>query len=248
MADLILRVQDLHKYFGDARVLQGVSLDVVRGEVVVLIGPSGSGKSTFLKCLNRLEEPTRGKIFLENMEVTGSSVDLPHIRRQMGMVFQHLNLFPHMTAIENVMEGPRTVLKVPLHQARKQALELLAKVSLADKADMKPIELSGGQQQRVAIARALAMDPKVMLFDEVTSALDPELVGEVLTVMKQLADEGMTMLVVTHEMHFGQRVADRVVMFDQGVIVEEGPPEKIFSRADHERTKRFLSQLSWEAA
>ncbi len=247
MVDLILQVQDLHKYFGDVRVLQGVSLNVVRGEVVVLIGPSGSGKSTFLKCLNRLEEPTRGKIFLENTEVTGPSVDLPHIRRQMGMVFQHLNLFPHMTAIENVMEGPRTVLKVRPHEARGRAMDLLAKVSLADKADMKPVELSGGQQQRVAIARALAMDPKVMLFDEVTSALDPELVGEVLTVMKQLADEGMTMIVVTHEMHFGQRVADRVVMFDQGVIVEDGPPEKIFSRADHNRTKRFLSQLSWEA-
>jgi ABC-type polar amino acid transport system ATPase subunit len=247
MADLILQVQDLHKYFGDVRVLQGVSLNVARGEVVVLIGPSGSGKSTFLKCLNRLEEPTRGKIFLENTEVTGPSVDLPHIRRQMGMVFQHLNLFPHMTAIENVMEGPRTVLKVRPHEARARAMELLAKVSLADKADMKPVELSGGQQQRVAIARALAMDPKVMLFDEVTSALDPELVGEVLTVMKQLADEGMTMIVVTHEMHFGERVADRVIMFDQGVIIEEGPPEKIFSRADHERTKRFLSQLSWEA-
>jgi len=245
MPDIILRVQDLQKAFDGLPVLRGVSLDVTRGEVVVLIGPSGSGKSTLLRCLNGLEEPTGGRIFLDGTEVTKAGADLPRIRRHMGMVFQHLNLFPHMSVVENVMEGPRTVLGMPTAQARGRAMQLLTKVSVADKATMKPAELSGGQQQRVAIARALAMDPKVMLFDEVTSALDPELVGEVLTVMKQLADEGMTMLVVTHEMHFGRRVADRVVMLDHGLIVEEGPPDVIFTQPTQERTKRFLSQLSW---
>ena len=248
MADPIIRVEDLHISFGTLHVLRGITLSVARGEVIVIIGGSGSGKSTFLKCLNRLEEPSRGKIFLEGVEITGARADLPRVRRDMGMVFQHLNLFPHMTAIENIMEGPRTVLKMSREAARERALGLLEKVSLSDKANSKPSELSGGQQQRVAIARALAMDPKVMLFDEVTSALDPELVGEVLTAMKRLADEGMTMIVVTHEMSFGRRVADRVMMFDQGLIIEEGPPEKVFSRAEHERTRRFLNQLSWEGA
>jgi polar amino acid transport system ATP-binding protein len=246
--DAIIRVQDLHKHFGALHVLRGVNLEVARGEVVVIIGPSGSGKSTFLRCVNRLEEPSRGRIWLEGMDITGPRVDLPRVRRQIGMVFQHFNLFPHRTALENVMEGPRTVLRVTREEARARAQRLLAKVGLADKVDVKPSALSGGQQQRVAIARALALDPKVMLFDEVTSALDPELVGEVLTVMKQLADEGMTMLVVTHEMHFGEKVADRVVMFDEGVIIEEGPPKRVFTRADHERTRRFLSQLHWEGA
>jgi polar amino acid transport system ATP-binding protein len=248
MADVIIRVQDLHKHFGALHVLRGVNLEVVRGEVVVIIGPSGSGKSTFLRCLNRLEEPSRGRIWLEGRDITDAQVNLPQVRRQIGMVFQHFNLFPHRTALENVMEGPRTVLRVGRDEARSRAQRLLAKVGLADKVDAKPSTLSGGQQQRVAIARALAMDPKVILFDEVTSALDPELVGEVLTVMKRLADEGMTMLVVTHEMHFGEKVADRVVMFDEGVIIEEGPPKRVFTRADHERTRRFLSQLHWEGA
>ncbi len=246
MADAILRVENLHMAFGALQVLRGVSLTVTRGEVVVIIGPSGSGKSTFLRCLNRLEEPTRGRILLGEVEITGPGVDLPRVRRDIGMVFQHFNLFPHMTALGNVMEGPRTVLRVSPAEARQRALGLLEKVGLSDKADVKPAQLSGGQQQRVAIARALAMDPKVMLFDEVTSALDPELVGEVLTVMKRLADDGMTMLVVTHEMPFGERVADRVLMFDEGVIVEAGPPAKIFTKADHERTRRFLNQLHWE--
>jgi ABC-type polar amino acid transport system ATPase subunit len=246
MADPIIRVEDLHISFGALHVLRGINLSVARGEVIVIIGGSGSGKSTFLKCLDRLEEPSRGRIFLEGVEITGPRADLPRVRRDMGMVFQHLNLFPHMTAIENIMEGPRTVLKMSREAARERALGLLEKVSLSDKVNSKPSELSGGQQQRVAIARALAMDPKVMLFDEVTSALDPELVGEVLTAMKRLADEGMTMIVVTHEMSFGRRVADRVLMFDQGLIIEEGPPEKVFSRAEHERTRRFLNQLSWE--
>ncbi|MBI3455059.1 MAG: amino acid ABC transporter ATP-binding protein [Candidatus Rokubacteria bacterium] len=242
----MLRVENLHMAFGALQVLRGVSLTVTRGEVVVIIGPSGSGKSTFLRCLNRLEEPTRGRILLGEVEITGPGVDLPRVRRDIGMVFQHFNLFPHMTALGNVMEGPRTVLRVSPAEARQRALGLLEKVGLSDKADVKPAQLSGGQQQRVAIARALAMDPKVMLFDEVTSALDPELVGEVLTVMKRLADDGMTMLVVTHEMPFGERVADRVLMFDEGVIVEAGPPAKIFTKADHERTRRFLNQLHWE--
>jgi polar amino acid transport system ATP-binding protein len=246
VADPIIRVEDLHKHFGVMHVLRGVNLEVARGEVVVIIGPSGSGKSTFLRCLNRLEEPSRGRIWLEGTDITDPRVHLPRVRRQIGMVFQHFNLFPHRTALENVMEGPRTVLRVGREEARTRARQLLVKVGLADKVDVKPSALSGGQQQRVAIARALAMDPKVMLFDEVTSALDPELVGEVLTVMKQLADEGMTMLVVTHEMHFGEKVADRVVMFDEGVIIEEGPPKRVFTRADHERTRRFLSQLHWE--
>jgi ABC-type polar amino acid transport system ATPase subunit len=246
MTPPILRVTDLHKSYGDLAVLRGIDLDVEKGEVIVLIGPSGSGKSTFLRCLNRLEEPSRGTISLDGVEITGRQRDLHRIRRQMGMVFQHFNLFPHMTALQNVMEGPRTVLGLSRDHASERARALLAKVHLADKADSKPIELSGGQQQRVAIARALAMDPKVMLFDEVTSALDPELVGEVLTVMKQLADEGMTMLVVTHEMGFGRRVADRVLMFDEGRVIEQGPPEQLFTAATQERTRRFLQQLEWE--
>ena len=246
MADVVVRVEDLHKSFDTLEVLKGVSINVQRGEVVVIIGASGSGKSTFLKCLNRLEEPNRGRIFLEDVEITSPKTDLPKVRRNIGMIFQQFNLFPHMSAIQNVMEGPRTVLRMPAERAREHATQLLDKVGLSDKLDVKPGQLSGGQQQRVAIARALAMEPKVMLFDEVTSALDPELVGEVLTVMKRLADEGMTMLVVTHEMQFGERVADRVVMFDEGVILEEGPPDKMFHRADSERTRRFLNQLHWE--
>lgn len=248
MADLIIRVEDLHKRFGSLHVLRGINLEVSRGEVVVLIGPSGSGKSTFLRCLNRLEEPSAGKIFLDGTEITDPRANLPTVRRNIGMVFQHLNLFPHMTALENVMEGPRTVLRTPRQEALALAMSRLEKVGLLDKINVKPAQLSGGQQQRVAIARALAMDPKVMLFDEVTSALDPELVGEVLTVMKQLADDGMTMIVVTHEMHFGEKVADRVLMFDEGIVIEEGPPDKIFTKADHERTRRFLNQLHWEGA
>jgi len=248
MAEVIIRVEDLHKRFGSLHVLRGINMEVSRGEVVVLIGPSGSGKSTFLRCLNRLEEPSAGKIFLDGMEITDPRANLPNVRRNIGMVFQHLNLFPHMTALENVMEGPRTVLRTPRQEALALAMSRLEKVGLLDKINVKPAQLSGGQQQRVAIARALAMDPKVMLFDEVTSALDPELVGEVLTVMKRLADEGMTMLVVTHEMHFGEKVADRVLMFDEGIVIEEGPPDKIFTKADHERTRRFLNQLHWEGA
>jgi ABC-type polar amino acid transport system ATPase subunit len=242
----IIQVRDLHKQFGALPVIQGLTLDVRRGEVVCIIGPSGSGKSTLLRCLNRLEAPTAGTISIAGAEITARRANLPAIRRQIGMVFQHFNLFPHMTALENVMEGPRTVLHLSRAEAEARASVLLEKVGLVDKAGSKPGSLSGGQQQRVAIARALAMEPKVMLFDEVTSALDPELVGEVLNVMKELAEEGMTMVVVTHEMTFARRVADRVVFIDHGKIVEAGPPDQIFQRAQHERTRQFLSQLDWE--
>ena len=239
--------EDVHKRYGTLEVLRGVSLEVRRGEVLVIIGPSGSGKSTFLRCLNRLLAPDGGRIVVAGYEMTSPRTDLPKARRHIGLVSQHFNLYPHMTVIQNVMEGPVTVLRTPRDQARRRAADLLARVGLADKTDALPRQLSGGQQQRVAIARALAMDPAVMLFDEPTSALDPELTGEVLDVMKGLADDGMTMLVVSHEMHFASRVADRVVMFDGGTIVEEGPTGQIFTRAREERTRRFLSQLlSWE--
>lgn len=243
---VLIEVRDLWKSFGDLQVLQGIDLDIERGEVVVIIGPSGSGKSTLLRCLNRLEDPTSGSVKIDGVDITSRKANLPQIRRQVGMVFQHFNLFPHMTALENVMEGPRTVLRSRREEAERQARDLLAKVGLADKADSKPANLSGGQQQRVAIARSLAMNPNAMLFDEVTSALDPETVGEVLNVMRALADEGMTMVVVTHEMSFAERVADRVVFLDQGLLIEEGPPERIFHRAEHARTRQFLDQLNWD--
>lgn len=242
----VLRVEQLHKHYGKLHVLRGVSMSVRRGEVVVIIGPSGSGKSTFLRCLNRIEEPYSGRIFLHDEEITARGVDLPRVRRRIGMVFQQFNLFPHMTALGNVMEGPRTVLRLPHREAEELAMELLRKVGLEDKTHVRPPQLSGGQQQRVAIARALAMNPEIMLFDEVTSALDPELVDEVLRVMKRLADEGMTMIVVTHELDFARSAGDRVVMFDQGQVLEEGAPEGIFNRAREERTRRFLRQLRHE--
>jgi ABC-type polar amino acid transport system ATPase subunit len=245
VTDPIIRIDDLHKSYGAVRVLRGVSMGVARREVVAIIGPSGSGKSTILKCINRLEEPTQGRIVVEDVCITDPKVNLARVRRDIGMIFQQFNLFPHMNVVQNVMEGPCTVLKLPRDKARDRAETLLRKVGLADKLDARPGSLSGGQQQRVAIARALAMEPKVMLFDEPTSALDPELVGEVLTVMKQLADEGMTMLVVTHEMQFARKVADRVLMFDEGVIIEQGPPDRFFGSPSHERTKRFLSHLTW---
>ena len=244
--DVLIGVRDLQKSFGSLQVLRGIDLDVRRGEVVVIIGPSGSGKSTLLRCLNRLEDPTSGTVTIDGVEITSRNAKLPQVRRQVGMVFQHFNLFPHMTALENVMEGPRTVLRLNRAEAEHRARDLLTKVGLDDKADSKPANLSGGQQQRVAIARALAMNPDAMLFDEVTSALDPELVGEVLNVMRGLADEGMTMVVVTHEMSFARRVADRVIFMDEGLLVEEGPPDRIFHRAEHERTRQFLDQLHWD--
>ena len=243
----VVTVEGLHKSYGDRRVLRDVDLEVQRGEVIVIIGPSGSGKSTLLRCLNGLERVDSGRIWVDGLEVTAPKANLPVIRQRVGMVFQHFNLFPHMTAIQNVMEGPRTALKIPIEDARHRALDLLRKVGLEDRADARPSHLSGGQQQRIAIARALAMEPEVMLFDEATSALDPELIGEVLSVMKRLADDGMTMIVVTHEMQFAELVGERVIMMDDGEFVEEGIPQDIFRRAREDRTRRFLQQLHWAA-
>jgi polar amino acid transport system ATP-binding protein len=241
----VLVVEGLHKHFGPLEVLRGIDLTVQEKEVVALIGPSGSGKSTFLRCLNRLEHPNAGRIALADIEVTGRRVDLVKVRRHIGMVFQQFNLFPHMSVLENVIEGPVTALRTPRDQARILGLELLKKVGLAEKAEGRPAQLSGGQQQRVAIARALAMHPRIMLFDEPTSALDPELTVEVLNVMKRLADEGMTMIVVSHEMSFVRRVAGRLVMMDDGRIVEQGPPAEVFARPKEERTRRFLREFQW---
>ncbi|WP_456478689.1 amino acid ABC transporter ATP-binding protein [Geoglobus ahangari] len=240
---MLLRVENLHKKFGDLHVLKGVNLEVEKGEVVVIIGPSGSGKSTLLRCINRLEEPTSGRIFLDDEEITSDRVDINRIRQRIGMVFQQFNLFPHLTAIENVTLAPIKVKGMDREEAYRIGMRLLEKVGLKDKANYYPHQLSGGQQQRVAIARALAMNPEVMLFDEVTSALDPELVKEVLEVMRGLAREGMTMLVVTHEMGFAREVGDRVIFMDHGVIVEEGTPEEIFSNPREERTRRFLRMI-----
>jgi L-cystine transport system ATP-binding protein len=243
----MISVQGLYKSFGDLEVLKGIDLQIDKGKVVVIIGPSGSGKTTLLRCLNVLETPTKGIITIGDKTLDFSKKikkqEISAFRRLTGMVFQSYNLFPHMTALENVMEGPVTVKGETKEQARKKAEELLAKVGLADKANLYPFQLSGGQQQRVGIARALAMEPEVMLFDEPTSALDPELVGEVLKVMKDLANEGMTMVVVTHEMRFAKEVADEVIFMDQGVIVERGNPEKIFTAPQHERTKQFLQLI-----
>ncbi|RYD03644.1 ABC transporter [Desulforamulus aquiferis] len=250
----MIKAQDVNKTFGQLQVLKGVSLDIQLGEVVVIIGPSGSGKSTLLRCINHLESIDIGNIFFDGQSVAFQEIpggnripvkrkDIYNLRRQIGMVFQRFNLFPHMTALSNVMEGPLTVLGVTKGEARRLAESLLAKVGLANKANSYPSQLSGGQQQRVAIARALAMNPKVMLFDEPTSALDPELVGEVLNVIKDLASEGMTMLVVTHEMGFAREVADRVVFMDEGMIIETGTPEQIFSSPKHPRTREFLSNV-----
>jgi polar amino acid transport system ATP-binding protein len=241
--DILLRVEGLHKHYGALHVLRGIDLVVRRGEVVVVIGPSGSGKSSLLRCLNRLEDPSSGHIFIDGVDLAAPGVDLPRVRRNIGMVFQHFNLFPHMTALGNVAEGPRTVLRMSAPEAQKRALDLIAKVGLSDKVNARPAQLSGGQQQRVAIARALAMQPEIMLFDEVTSALDPELVAGVLAVMRRLAEEGMTMIVVTHEMEFARQVGDRVLMFENGAIVEEGKPNDLLRNPKHPSTQRFLSSL-----
>ncbi len=241
----ILHIRGLHKWFGTLHVLRGVDLSVVEGQVVCLVGPSGSGKSTLLRCINRLETPSSGQILLEGQEITRPGVNLVDVRRQMGMVFQQFNLFPHMTVLQNVMEGPLTALRMPRAEAESIGRELLRKVGLADKADARPAQISGGQQQRVAIARALAMKPKMMLFDEPTSALDPELAVEVLNSMKQLAEEGMTMIVVSHEMPFVRGVSDWLVMLDEGVVTEEGPTAEVFEQPKQERTRRFLGQFHW---
>ncbi len=238
----MIKVRNLKKQFGELEVLKGVSVDIAEREVVVVIGPSGSGKSTFLRCINYLEEPTSGEIEVDGIALSNDA-SINQVRMEVGMVFQRFNLFPHMTVLENIMLAPMKVRKMNRAEAEQRARELLAKVGLAEKAAAYPEQLSGGQQQRVAIARALAMRPKVMLFDEPTSALDPEMIKEVLEVMMSLAKEGMTMVVVTHEMGFAREVGDRVLFMDEGRIVEEGTPENIFSRAQEERTKLFLSKI-----
>ena len=239
----IIRIQNLRKAFGDNEVLKDIDFDVQKGEVVVILGPSGSGKSTMLRCINRLEEPTGGHIWLEDIEITDPKTNISEIRERIGMVFQSFNLFPHLTAQGNVMLAQRRVLKRSKAEAARVAAEQLQKVGLGDRVDYYPAQLSGGQQQRVAIARALAMDPHVMLFDEVTSALDPELVRGVLDVMKQLAAGGMTMLVVTHEMGFAREVATRAVFMEGGVIVEQGTPQEVFDNPKSDRTKDFLGHI-----
>lgn len=236
-----VEVKNLHKSFGKLDVLKGISLDIEEGEVVCLIGPSGSGKSTFLRCLNRLEETTSGTVIVDGWEISDKKININKVRENIGMVFQQFNLFPHLSVKKNIMMAPMDRKKTPKAEAEKTALELLKRVGLYDKADAYPKQLSGGQQQRVAIARALAMQPDIMLFDEPTSALDPEMVGEVLNVMKELANSGMTMVVVTHEMGFARDVADRVVFMSDGVIVEQGTPEEIFSSPKEDRTREFLN-------
>ncbi|GGB48516.1 peptide ABC transporter ATP-binding protein [Lentibacillus populi] len=239
----MIEVKDLYKKFGDLEVLKGINCKIAEQEVVCVIGPSGSGKSTFLRCLNMLEEMTSGDVVVNGYHLNDPKTNINKVRTEVGMVFQQFNLFPHRSVMENIMLAPKKVRKISDKEARERALGLLEKVGLSDKADMYPSQLSGGQQQRVAIARALAMEPKVMLFDEPTSALDPELVGEVLEVMKQLALEGMTMVVVTHEMGFAKEVGDRVLFMDEGIIMEEGDPENIFTNPELERTKGFLNKI-----
>lgn len=239
----MIEIDNLHKYFGDNEVLKGISNKIDEKEVVCIIGPSGSGKSTFLRCMNLLEDVTDGTITIDGQEITAKKTNVPKIRSQVGMVFQHFNLFPHKTALENITLGPLKVKKLSKTEAEKKGMELLERVGLTDKAHMYPGSLSGGQKQRVAICRALAMDPKVMLFDEPTSALDPELVGEVLNVMKDLANSGMTMVVVTHEMNFAREVGDRVIFIDGGYIVEEGDPNELFKNPQSERLQTFLGEI-----
>ncbi|NQP34351.1 amino acid ABC transporter ATP-binding protein [Streptococcus suis] len=243
MAEVIISIKDLHKYFGDNEVLKGIDLDIQQGEVVVIIGPSGSGKSTFLRTMNLLEVPTKGNVTFEGVDITDKSNDIFKMREKMGMVFQQFNLFPNMTVLENITLSPIKTKGMTKADAEKKAMDLLAKVGLPDKATAYPQSLSGGQQQRIAIARGLAMDPDVLLFDEPTSALDPEMVGEVLAVMQDLAKSGMTMVIVTHEMGFAREVADRVIFMDGGVIVEDGTPEDVFEHTREERTKDFLSKV-----
>ena len=239
----MIKVVDLYKSFGSLEVLKGVNNEVRKGEVVCVIGPSGSGKSTFLRCLNLLEEPTSGEVYIDGIPLTEHKKDINKLRQRVGMVFQQFNLFPHMTVMENITLAPIKLKGMSKEQACDKAIALLRKVGLADKDYEYPNKLSGGQKQRVAIARALAMDPEVMLFDEPTSALDPEMVGEVLNAMKQLATEGMTMVVVTHEMGFAREVGDRILFMDEGIIAEENTPEELFNNPKNERTKSFLSKV-----
>ena len=243
-ADNIIVARDVHKWFGDFHALRGVSTSVRRGEVVVVIGPSGSGKSTFIRTINRLEQHQRGDIIVDGVEMTDDVRNIDAIRREVGMVFQSFNLFPHLTVLQNISLAPLKVRKTPMAEAEASARELLERVGIPEQADKYPGELSGGQQQRVAIARALAMQPKIMLFDEPTSALDPEMIKEVLEVMKELASsQQMTIVAITHELGFAREVADRIVMFDEGQIVEDLPPAEFFNNPRHERVRRFLSQI-----
>ena len=239
----MIRIENLVKEFGELEVLKGISTEISEGEVISIIGPSGSGKSTFLRCINRLEEPTSGKLFINGKNIMDPDIDINKIREEVGMVFQHFNLFPHKSVLENVILGPIKLKKISRTEAENLGIRLLEKVGLADKKDAYPNKLSGGQKQRVAIARALAMNPRIMLFDEPTSALDPEMIGEVLEVMKSLAKEGMTMLVVTHEMGFGINVGNRMFFKENGVRLEDGRPADIFDNPKEERTREFLEKV-----
>ena len=239
----MIDVKNLHKYFGSLEVLKGIDCHIDKGECVCVIGPSGSGKSTFLRCLNLLETPTKGDIVIDDMHLTEKDFDVDAMRKRVGMVFQHFNLFPHLTILENVTLAPIRHKMMTEEQAKEKAMELLNRVGVGDKADNYPAQLSGGQKQRVAIARALAMNPEVMLFDEPTSALDPEMVGEVLSVMKQLANEGLTMVIVTHEMAFARDVSTRTIFMDKGYIVEDAPPQELFNNPKEARTREFLSRF-----
>ena len=240
---VLIKTEGLEKAFGKVQVLKGITTEIHKGEVVVIIGPSGSGKSTFLRTLNLLEEPTGGKIYFEGVDITDPKININKHRQKMGMVFQQFNLFPHLKIMDNITLAPVLLKKMTKEQAENKGKELLARVGLSEKADAYPNQLSGGQKQRVAIARALAMEPEIMLFDEPTSALDPEMVGEVLDVMKDLANSGMTMVVVTHEMGFAREVGTRLLFMDQGNILEQGAPEEVFSNPKNERTIRFLSKV-----
>jgi len=242
-SEYILRVEDIHKNFGDREILHGISFDVKRGETIVFIGPSGTGKSTLLRCINQLTEPDRGRVFLDDEEITNCGLRICGYRQRIGMVFQNFNLFDHLTAVENVEIAPVKVRKMKKEDARAKAMEELRRVGMADWADHYPAELSGGQAQRVSIARCLAMDPEVILFDEPTSALDPELTREVLEVMKDLARTGMTMLVVTHEMGFARSMATRVIFMESGQIIEQGPPSEIMNNPQHPRTREFIGRI-----
>lgn len=239
----MIKVKNLHKKFDELEVLKGIDEHIRPGEVVVVIGPSGSGKSTFLRCLNQLETATEGEIYVDDELITDPKCDVNKVRQKMGMVFQQFNLFPHLTILENITLAPVMLKKMTKDQAKEKAMELLKRVGLEEKAEAYPVQLSGGQKQRVAIARALAINPEIMLFDEPTSALDPEMVGEVLDVMKDLAESGMTMVIVTHEMGFAREVASRVIFMDQGIIMENGTPEEVFTNPKNERTKLFLSKV-----
>jgi len=241
--NVIIEVKGLKKSFGKNEILKGITTEIRKGEVVVILGPSGCGKSTFLRCLNMLEQPTDGNVIFDGVDLTASSTNINEQRKKIMMVFQHFNLFPHLTILENLTIAPQKLKKIPSDEINKKAMELLTRVGLQDKADSYPNQLSGGQKQRVAICRALAMEPEVILFDEPTSALDPEMVGEVLEVMKQLAGSGITMICVTHEMGFAREVASRVVFIDEGVIAEDDTPQEVFSNPKHPRLKEFLSKI-----